>query len=221
MFALDSFYKQYQTDTTTINVAGRTFHMLLPRYLDEFIKSGDVFDNFPLWAKLWKASWVLSGYLADKAVEKNKVFIEIGAGVGLVSIVAWSFGHCITMTEHNADALQFAHANAHLNNCPQLPIIELDWNQPKLKGRFDYIVASEVVYKTTDFTPLVKLFQSYLKPDGEIILASEMRKTSGEFYKYLQPKFKIKTLKKILCSEDEKTLVILFRLKFQPKSQGA
>ena len=217
MFSLDSFYKQYETDVAEINVAGRMFRMLLPKYLHEFINPRDALQNFPLWPKLWKASWILAGYLADKPVEKNKTFLEIGAGLGLVSIVACCFGHRITMTENNPDALQFAHANAHLNTCPRLPIVELDWHQPHLTGRYDYIVASEVVYNTADFEPLVKLFQTYLKSDGEIMLASEMRKTSGEFYKYLQPVFRIQTLKKILRSENEKTLITLFKLR--PKLQ--
>ncbi len=49
------------------------------------------------------------------------------------------------------------------------------------------------------------------------MLTSEMRKTSGEFYKYLQPIFRIQTLKKILRSEDEKTLITLFRLRQKPQ----
>lgn len=219
MFSLDSFYKQYETDVAEINVAGRMFRMLLPKYLHEFIDPRDVLHNFPLWPKLWRASWILADYLADKPVEKNKTFLEIGAGLGLVSIVACCFGHRITMTENNPDALQFAHANAHLNNCPRLPIVELDWNYPHLTGSYDYIVASEVVYNTADFSPLVKLFQTYLKSDGEIILASELRKTSGEFYKYLQSIFKIQAVKKILRSENEKTLITLFRLKYPTASQ--
>ena len=109
MFSLDSFYKQYETEVAEINVAGRMFRILLPKYLHVFINPQDALENFPLWPKLWKASWILAGYLAEKPVEKNKAFLEIGAGLGLVSIVAWCFGHRITMTENNLDALQFAH----------------------------------------------------------------------------------------------------------------
>ena len=216
MFSLDSFYKQYETNVAEINVAGRIFHMLLPKYLNEFIHPRDALQNFPLWPKLWKASWILADYLAAKPVEKNKTFLEIGAGLGLVSIVACCFGHRITMTENNPDALHFAQANAHLNGCPGLPIVELDWHQPSLTEKYDYIVASEVVYNTADFAPLVKLFQTVLKSDGEIMLASEMRKTSGEFYQYLQPTFRVQTLKKILRSENEKTLITLFKLRPKP-----
>jgi predicted nicotinamide N-methyase len=217
MFSLQSFYNQYETEPTEITLAGRKFTILLPKYLNDFINPWDVFHEFPLWAKVWKASWILAGYLAEKPVEMDKQFLEIGGGLGFVSIVACSFGHRITMTEYNPDALRFARANAHLNHCPHLPILELNWSEPKLKGQFDYIVASEVVYKKDDFATLLKLFQTYLKPDGEIVLASEMRRTSGEFYKYLQPLCSIETVKKVLRSENEKTLVTLFKLQFKSK----
>jgi predicted nicotinamide N-methyase len=217
MFSLDAFYEQYATQATEITVASRTFHILIPRDLDDFITPSDVFHDFPLWAKLWKASWILADMLARKPVEADAKLLEIGGGLGLVSIVAWAFGHRITLTEYNPDALQFARANAHLNDCVHLPTAKLDWNQPKLAGQFDTIVASEVVYKPEDFAPLLNLFQTYLKPGGEIILASEMRKTSGEFYKFLQARFNVTVLKKVLRSENEKTMVTVFKLRRKPK----
>jgi len=110
MFSLESFHQKYETDTTEVVVNGRKFQILLPKYLSSFINTYDIFYEFPLWAKIWQASWVLAGYLAEMPVETQKQFLEIGAGVGLVSIVATSFGHRITMTEYNPDAIQFANA---------------------------------------------------------------------------------------------------------------
>ncbi len=216
MFSLESFHDRYQTEVTEIVVAGRKYQILLPRGLDQFIKAEDVLDDFPLWVKLWKASWILADFLAQRKVDPDKQLLEIGGGLGLVSIVGFACGHRMTMTEYNPHALQFAKANAHLNNCAQLPVVSLDWQQPNLTGSFDTILASEVTYRSQDFAPLLNLFLSYLTPSGEIILASEMRKTSGEFYKFFQSEFDISILKKVLRSENEKTIVTLFRL--HPKS---
>ena len=47
------------------------------------------------------------------------------------------------MTEYNADAINFAHANAQLNLTPgssNLEIMRLDWNRPQIDGLVDYIV---------------------------------------------------------------------------------
>jgi len=212
MFLLESFHKEYETETTEVVVKDRKFQILLPGFLPRFIDTHDVFHEFPLWAKIWQASWVLADYLAGMPVEAKKQFLELGAGVGLVSIVAASFGHRITMSEHNYDALQFARANALINECPRLPIVDLDWNRPQSPNRFDYLVASEVTYKKEDCQPLVKLFKACLKPDGEVILAGEMRKSTMDFYKELENRFNIRVQKKILRSDNEEVNIYLFRM---------
>jgi len=175
--------------------------------------------EFPLWAKLWPASWVLAGYLAEVPVAAEKDFLEIGGGVGLASIVAASFGHRITMTENNPDALQFARANALINECPQLDIQALDWNHPRLTGQWDYIIASEVSYREEDMPALLALFKNSLKTSGEVILAGEMRKLSKDFYKALETMFDIRVLKKILRSDDEQINIFVFRMRLKRKDK--
>ena len=215
MFSIEAFYQEYETDPTEVVVNGKPFNILLPRHLDRFINSNDALHEFPLWAKIWKASWVLSGYFADMPVQPGKRFLEIGGGVGLVSVVAASFGHQITMTEYNPDALNFAHANAHLNNCPDLPIQKLDWHRPQLDRKFDMIVASEVTYNQADFPALIQLFRSNLKPRGQIILASEMRKTGKALFDFLKTDFDIVVEKKRLRSGTAATLIVLFKMRFR------
>jgi len=211
-FSLESFYKTYDTDTSELVINGRQFKMLLPRNLSQFINPDDVMHNFPLWAKIWPASWVLAGCLAEMPVSGDKNILEIGGGVGLVSIVAASFGHHITLTEHDPDALQFARANALINHCPRLNIQELDWNHPRLAGQFDYIVASEVSYKKEDIEPLLMLFKNRLTINGEVLLAGEMRKLSKDYYKALETLFDIRVLKKTLRSDSEEIAIFIFRM---------
>jgi predicted nicotinamide N-methyase len=215
MFSIEDFYKEYETETTKVVVNQKKFYILLPKYLYQFINPVDLFHDFPLWAKIWKASWVLSGYLADMPVDASKRILEIGGGVGLVSIVATAFGHRITMTEYNPDALNFARANACRNNCPDLPILKLDWHQSELSDQFDMIVASEVTYKEEDFSPLTQLFKSNLKPGGEIILASEIRKSGKDLFKLFQSAFDVKVLKKKLRSQTSSIPIVL--MKMRPK----
>jgi predicted nicotinamide N-methyase len=212
MFSLESFHKEYETTTNELVINGRKFQVLLPKDLARFINTRDVFHEFPLWAKIWPASWVLAGYLADMPAASTKKILEIGAGIGLVSIVAASFGHSITMTDSNSDALQFARANAIINGCPQLPIQALDWNHPQLEDTVDCIVASEVTYKKVDLQPLLSLFKNCLNPQGEVILAGEMRKVSKDFYQQMESNFKIRAQKKVLRSDGEEIAVFLLRM---------
>ena len=50
------------------------------------------------------------------------------------------------------------------------------------------------------------------KPDGEVVLAGEMRKSSMEVYKALETGFNIKVQKKVLRSGSEEINVYLFRM---------
>jgi predicted nicotinamide N-methyase len=212
MFSLEAFYKEYDTITHELVINERKFKIMLPRDLTGFINAADVLQDFPLWAKIWPASWVLADYLAGMPAASSKKFIEIGAGVGLVSIVAASFGHRITLTDGSVDALRFARANAFINGCRQLPIMEFDWNQPPFEDNVDYFVASEVTYRKEDWQSLLSLFKKGLKTGGEVILTGEISRIRKDFYRQLEVDFDIALQKKTLRTGKEEFAVFLFRL---------
>ncbi len=215
MFSMKSFQKEYQTDSAEVIIKGQRFRFLVPQSIDKFIDPVNPLQNFPLWSKIWQASLILADYMAHLTVESNKKFLEIGCGLGLVGIVAARMGHDLTMSEYDPHALNFAHANAQINNCSELKIIRLNWHRPKLGEIFDSILGSEVLYREQDFPALLKLFQNYLQPEGEVILVEEMRKTDLKFYKIMEPIFTIKAQKKILRSENEETRVLIIKMNFK------
>jgi predicted nicotinamide N-methyase len=212
MFSLETFRNEYETDTTPMTVRGRPFQFLAPKSIERFMDPEAVFENFPLWAKVWDASVVLADHLAGLRPQKDKRFLEIGCGLGIVGIVGSAFGHRFTMTEVNPDALNFAQANALLNGLTpgvDIQIGALDWNNPETEEVFDCIVGSEVVYKKGDYEPLMRLFQRHAKPTGEIILAEAFRKTSVEFLRRMEEGYELKARKKTLRSPDKEVSVIL------------
>jgi protein N-lysine methyltransferase METTL21A len=212
MFSMESFGARYDTDTTAVVIGHRPFHILRPASLEPFVGPDDLFHHFPLWCKLWDASRMLAAFLARKPVDPAKRLIEIGAGLGLVSIAAAAAGHDIMLTEYNLDALEFARANAHINGLPQLVVQSLDWNRPDLDRKFDLLVGSEVVYKKQDFEPLIRLFQYALQPDGEIILASEARRIVADFLHHIEPDYHVKFKETVLQAQGRETRVILIKL---------
>lgn len=206
-----------ETEEKAVGIKGRKFTLLTPKFIEEHIDSETPLHDFPLWAKVWEASWVLADFIAGLPTDPGKRFIEIGCGLGLVGVVAASFGHKVVMTEHNAEALGFARANVELNHCPDVEILDLDWNSPSLYGRFDYIVGSEVVYHEKDFEPLKNLFERLLKPEGEVILCEGVRRTSLDFFKEMQRHFDLKAQQKSIRSLEKTVLVILCRMKRKKK----
>jgi predicted nicotinamide N-methyase len=191
MFSLEAFLNTYETEPTQSVIHGHSFTFLRPKSIEGFIDDRDLFRDFPLWAKVWEASYVLIDHLAQMKPDPGKKFLEIGCGIGVVGIAASCFGHDVTMTEGNSLALEFARANAEINQC-RVRILELDWNKPGLSNRFDVIVGSVV------------------------ILSSEVRKVTVDFYKEMQRFFVLKARKMTLRSSQTATTFILCTM--QPKN---
>jgi predicted nicotinamide N-methyase len=213
MFSLEKFYRTYDTERVPVKLNGRTIELLKPASIDRFINADDVMTNFPLWSKLWEASWVLATHLYNLAPDPHKTMLEIGCGLGLVGIAAAMAGHRITMTEIDPDALNFARANAAANGCTEIAVERLDWNDPQLEGRFDYIVGSETIYRNEDIDGLKALFDRYLTPGGTIILAEGVRSTGVVFWQQMHQEYDVKAKRQVLRSDDGDFHVVLFRLK--------
>jgi len=212
MFTLKSFQEQYDLETTPITIREKSFKFFIPRDLDLFVNHDDIFNDFPLWAKIWEASAVLADYLAGLKPIPDKRFLEIGCGLGLVGIVASAFGHRVVMTEYDEHALNFARANALRNNISEIEITRLDWFNPQMQELFDCIIGSEIAYREADFKPLSNLFKTYLKPSGEIILAEGIRETSMNFMKHLSPDYSISAKKMVLRSKEKEVPIMLSRI---------
>ena len=58
MLTLESFEKQYDTTTSELVIRGRTFRFFMARTLDDFVDQQDIFQDFPLWIKIWEASFL-------------------------------------------------------------------------------------------------------------------------------------------------------------------
>ncbi len=213
MFSLDAFHSEYDTDVREIVINGKRFRFLVPDSIERFIDFEDPLRAFPLWAKIWQAGVVLAGHLNSMPVEPGRKFLEIGSGIGVIGIVAAEAGHDVTLTDYNNDALNFARANAHINNCRNVSVRRLDWTKPDLKGRFDYIIGSEVIYRNEDIPLLRQLFEQYLPPGGRVLLVEEMRKTVTEFCRQMDRYYNIVVRKNRLRSDTEENLILLIELR--------
>jgi len=218
MISQESFQAASDAEPVEMTIAGRPSRILTPRTIERFLHDAGTLNGFPLWARIWPASIVLAEVVASMPVDHCKEWIEIGGGLGQVSIVAAACGHRITFSEANPHALAFARASAELNGLPQLPVVPLDWGQRSVPGTFDVVIGSELVYRDADIIPLQHLFTRLLKPAGEVILAGEVRRVSDGFLRRMTEFFHVQVHRKHLRSGPHSTTVLVFRL--QPKSQN-
>lgn len=173
----------------------------------------------PFWVKIWESSIVLAYYLSNLPVRRGQKMLEIGAGMGVTGIAAASFGHNVTITDNNEDALAFARVNAAANGLEQLPVYSLDWNQPDTEEKWDVIFGSDVVYAESGFELLVDFLRAHLKQDGTIYLALSGFIRGTRFFQAMSRCFEMKKKTLTMRSDEEQFQVHLYIIRLK-EDQG-
>lgn len=133
-------------------------------------------------AVVWDAAVVLCMYLELGAVElKGRKVIELGAGTGLVGIVAALLGAHVTITDREA-ALELLSANVDANLpplCRRLAVVsELTWGQGLERfpeGGFDVVLGADIVYLEESFPSLLRTLEYLCSERSVVLLACRIR----------------------------------------------
>ncbi len=148
-----------------------------PFYARRFVEH----DVAPYGAELWPASIMLAEAIQDEAPGVGRRAIELGAGLGLVSIAASLHGWRMTLTDHDETSLRFARYNAFLNAAPIWALTVLDWHRPSIVARFDRVYAADVLYQISDHDSLLRCVRSLLSQDGFALIADPGRGVADHF----------------------------------------
>lgn len=185
---VEELEKRFDTLTGDVEIGGRDFSILRPRNSDDLIREEDFVkdERLPYWADIWPSSTILAEHLlklADKrrgrAAGKG---LELGCGVGVVTMAAMIAGYDMTATDYYTDALAFTRANAWraTGRTPEARMI--DWRSFPSEARgFDLILASDVLYEKEYALLLPGIFKRALAPGGMVILADPGRIGVPEF----------------------------------------
>ncbi|MES2359426.1 MAG: methyltransferase domain-containing protein [Gemmatimonadota bacterium] len=175
--------RRFVTVNDDVRVGGRDVNILRPRSAEDLISESD-FDRderLPYWAELWPSSTILANFIVAHKRPRGRA-IEIGAGVGLVSIAAAIAGHAITASDYYDDALAFARANAFRNLGREIDTALIDWRHvsPDV-ARFDFVLASDVLYESR-YAPLVaSVVDRLLAASGVAYVADPGRVAANAF----------------------------------------
>ncbi|HKD36478.1 MAG TPA: methyltransferase domain-containing protein [Pirellulales bacterium] len=181
--ALANLQAQFDIVRSEVEIAGRTLTIDRPRSADDLISDED-FDRderLPYWADVWPSSIALAERLVGEAGAGRRL-LELGAGIGLVSAIAAWRGFEVTATDYYAEALEFTRHNTFRNG-ERLPVTRLvDWRDfPHDLGRFDIVVASDVLYERPYADLVGAAFAATLEHDGFGILTDPQRQNGALF----------------------------------------
>ncbi|MBE6441754.1 MAG: methyltransferase domain-containing protein [Desulfovibrio desulfuricans] len=152
--------------------------------------------DLPLWAKIWPGSFVL-GRLLRKYEPEGKSLLELGAGCGVLSLVAARFGFGrIVLTDVVEEALRFARANVLRNGLAgRVAVTRLDvtapGRDPRFPDGFDRIAASEMLYLDELHRPLVRFVDRHLAPGGKAFFCTDIARAKPRFAKLAAGTFRV------------------------------
>jgi|CXWL01.1.fsa_nt_gi SAM-dependent methyltransferase len=179
-------FRGFPVEQRTINVAGMSLRIASMRDATHLLDEPDCAKRFleadmaPYGVELWPAALMLAEYIARDYAGPHRA-LEIGCGLGLVSLVAARLGWSVVAGDHEPTALVFARHNALLNDIPDIRFVELDWNVPPNANRFARILGADVLYQLNNHAPILNCLDRLLEPDGVALIADPNRGVADRF----------------------------------------
>lgn len=147
----------------------------------EFVQECEKTDRLPYGLELWPAALMLAEHLYRNEPGHGRRAIELGCGVGLVSIAAVRTGWQILATDCDPAPLQFAEFNAAANGVEIEAFQLLDWHNPTTDSRFSRVLAADVLYQRCDHAPVLKCIDLLLDHEGMAVIADPNRGVADDF----------------------------------------
>jgi predicted nicotinamide N-methyase len=140
-------------------------------------------DEFlPYWAELWPSGIALAKHVAEFALNGQRV-LELGCGLALPSFAAALAGAEVVATDWASEAVDLVALNAAANGLSVTTAV-LSWGSDRAPdvGRFDLVVAADVLYEQRNAMLLLDLLDQTVAPNGEALVADPGRRHAAQFF---------------------------------------
>lgn len=144
--------------------------------------------QWPLFGLLWPAGQQLAGVMALRPLPAGESILEIGCGLALASLVCHRRGALVTASDCHPLAGAFLLENLRLNALAPMRYCHGDWGDgtgqpqaPRVAGRFELIIGSDVLYERDDGGTLPRFLQRHATAVGEVLIVDPDRGNRGAF----------------------------------------
>jgi predicted nicotinamide N-methyase len=138
---------------------------------------------WPIFGVVWPSSIVLTHFLLAYPY-KNKRILEVGCGIGLVSLLLNYFEADITATDIHPEAEQFLQENVRLNKGKAIPFLRCGWGDLQSRlGEFDLIVGSDLLYEDEHADLLSSFIEQHSNSHCDVIIVDPGRSSRAKFCK--------------------------------------
>ncbi|KAM9334215.1 protein N-lysine methyltransferase METTL21A [Symphorus nematophorus] len=169
------------------------------RFVNHDLRLAQDWKKHGVAAVVWDAAVVMCMYLELGKVElKGRRAIELGAGTGLVGIVAALLGAKVTLTDREP-ALDFLSANVKANLPPDsqgsVVVSELTWGEGLERypaGGFDLVLGADIVYLEDTFVQLLHTLEHLCSDTTVVLLACKIRyQRDTDFLSMMKQRFRV------------------------------
>jgi len=176
------------TTVQTIAVQGATYRLKVSdsmALLEDLIAEKGEERHIPYWADLWPAAIGLAQRLHKKPeLVRDKVVVELGAGLGLPGIAAAALGaKRVEFFDLLPDAVEFALDNARDNGLgDRCTGHAFDWRKDQLPPDTDIIIGSDIFYERPERPHQADLFSRRRPKNCALLVADPDRAACLEFF---------------------------------------
>ncbi|XP_035488234.1 EEF1A lysine methyltransferase 3-like [Scophthalmus maximus] len=173
--------------------------------------------NLGVAAPVWEAALQMCRYFEEQCVElRGKRILELGAGTGVVGILAARLGAAVTLTDLPL-ALPQLQANVSANMpssgwpSPPPTVLPLSWGEDHMNfpSDWDLVLCADIIYLPETYPLLVETLAHLCKNGAVVYLSSKMRKeheTPVFFKERLPNRFNVE-----LLHRDERQNINIYR----------
>ena len=196
---LQALERRFVLATTDVALPGGVVTLEHPRNADDLISEVEFArdERLPYWADIWPSATALATVVdrsaellsrltttdranpnggPEQALPHRVRALELGCGVGLVTVAALRAGFDVTATDYYPDALLFTRRNAMRTLGMDPATRMVDWRDlPGDLGRFDLLLASDVLYERPYATLVCDAIVSSLAAGGVALVADPGR----------------------------------------------
>ncbi|XP_044299253.1 EEF1A lysine methyltransferase 3 isoform X2 [Varanus komodoensis] len=148
------------------------------------------------WDGAFRKALTLCEYFETQKMNfRGKKVIELGAGTGIVGILASLLGGEVTITDLPVALKQIeenVHRNLPMKCMARTRVCALSWglDQKDFPANFDFILGADIVYLKDTFPSLIRTLQHLCGSQSTIYLSSKMRQEHSTelFFETLLPK---------------------------------
>lgn len=148
----------------------------LDQLTDEEFQRTD--ERMPYFGHIWPSAEALVEHLLSSRPLEGKTVLDLGCGLGPCGLAAARQGGAVTFLDWEPRALEILAASIaeQPTIVSQARMVAADWREvPPDLGKFDLILAADVLYEARNGPPVAKLIASHLAPDGEAWVADPGR----------------------------------------------